>query len=1052
MPDTFQLEYQKLNAEQRLAVDTIEGPVMVIAGAGTGKTQTIALRVGQILNQTQVNPSNILCLTFTDSAAINMRQRLLSLIGPSSYGVRICTFHAFCNSVIKDHPEHFLFSKRESIPLDDVKQIQIIRTLIDNLPLGATLRNVNYPYFYQKEILKSISSLKKENILPEKFEQLIELARSFVTKAAPSVEKLISIRATPKAQDEIVNLITNLAKDESLNVLYRSRLSVLLAQYKSNELSLSSLKQEVRDFVDKTSNSLPKLSELLALYRGYNQSLLELHLYDYDDMILWVINAFENSSELLSVYREQYQYILVDEFQDTNSAQYQIINQLVGNDPSPNLFVVGDDDQSIYRFQGASVENVYTFYQKYQSTLKVIVLKNNYRSHRLILDSSNAVISHNTSRITNYIPGLNKDLTSVSSYDPDPINLFVASSSLEESFFIAQRVESLIKSGVAPSQIAILVRANSDINELLPFLSEKKIKYLLADSVNILDTPEIQQLLVLFSYLFDTDNDETLAKILSYNFLEFNATDLFTLFHHTAKNRLSLSKFLVEGHDLSSLNLRKSTIVKINNFRHRLAYINKLINNAPADKIFNEVIRRFKYLPWILKTGRLDLLKQLSTLYTHLKSLLAIEKISLLDWVLRLNILVEDDLGLSSPPLLADVDTSIRLMTVHKAKGLEFEHVFLYRLLSGKWDSSYGRSLIKLPLGIVKTDITSMSGTDLEEDRRLFYVALTRAKKQIYLSYSNKNDSGKEQLQSLFINEIDPHFVQELKSTPESESAALKGFFTASSPSISSPDLQDYIKTYLQTQYLFNVTHLNSYLHCPLCFFFKTILKLPQVKTKPLSFGTSIHGALAFLHDIYRVENRLISLDKFIQIFENNLTGENLSPRDFSELSLKGKEVLTGYYQHYQNSFGPKTLNEHDFRLYRVHLENVPLTGKIDKMELLPNDEVNVVDYKTGKPDSKYQELTPDGDYFRQLVFYKILCDHAHGFKYKVKTGTIDFVEPNVKGLYVRKNYELTPEAVLSLEAQIKEIYKKIQNLEFSPDPKCDDSDHLHQLFSKYFS
>ena len=1041
----------ELNPEQRLAVETIEGPVMVIAGAGTGKTQTIALRVAQILNTTQINPSNILCLTFTDSAAINMRVRLLSLIGPSSYGVRICTFHAFCNSVIKDHPEHFLFSSRESMPLDDVTQIKIIRSLIDDLPSGAILRNLNYPYFYQKEITKSLSSLKKENISPESFAKLITTAEQFVSMATPILEKLTTIRATAKAEIEIIDQISPLCLDSNSNILYSTRVKVLIDQYRNGSITLSALKQDFRDFVNETVTNLPKNRELLALYRGYNSALQSQHLYDYDDMILWVINAFQQSPELLSTYREQYHYLLVDEYQDTNSAQNEILSLLAGDDESPNLFVVGDDDQSIYRFQGASIENVYTFYQKYKKNLKIIVLKNNYRSHRLILESSNSVISHNTTRITNYIPDLDKSLTSVSSFDPDPINIFAASSPFDESFFIAQQIRKLIEQGTSPSEIAVLVRANANINELLPFLSEQKIKYLLADSINILDTLEIQQLLTLLSYLFDQNNSELLAKVLSFRFLGINAADLFTLFHYSTKNRLPLSELIASPADLSRINLNKSTIIKLKNFRHRQAYIAKLLLNSPADHIFNEIIRRFKYLPWVLRTGRLDLLKQLSTLYSHLKSLLAIEKTSLADWTDRLNILQEDGLELRSLPLLGDITDSVRLMTVHKAKGLEFEHVFLYQVLSGKWDSTFSRSLIKLPLGIIKTDLTLLAGVDLEEDRRLFYVALTRAKKQIYISYSHKNDSGKEQLQSIFINEIDPHLVEEAKSTPQSESNTLHSLFGPTTPTISSPDLHGYIRTYLSTQYLFNVTHLNSYLHCPLCFFFKTILRLPQSKTKPLSFGTSIHGALAYLHNIYRLENKLIPLKKFVDIFNQNLIRENLSPRDYADLLNKGQTVLAGYYQHYQSEFNNQTLNEQDFRLYRVHLDNIPLTGKIDKMELLGHDQVNVVDYKTGRPDSKYQELSEDGDYFRQLVFYKILCDQAHGFKFQVNTGTIDFIEPNAKGQYIKKNFEISTAAVKSLEVQIKDIYQKIQNLEFTPDPKCDDPDHLHGLFDKYF-
>jgi DNA helicase II / ATP-dependent DNA helicase PcrA len=359
----FDEEYKKLNPEQRQAVDTIEGPVMVIAGAGTGKTQTITLRIGKILKETQTNPNNILCLTFTDSAALNMRSRLLDLIGADAYGVRICTFHSFCNQVIKDNPAFFLSSQKESIPLDDVKKIQILRSLIDQLPQSSQLKNINSVYFYQNEISKNIQNLKKENITPEHLEELINQSQNFSKIADSFSSKLGQIRATAKAAPEIIAIINDLVFQLKDLPSFKTKLNLFLNLYQSENLSLSEFKQNVRDLIDKTAIQIPKQKDLLAIYRGYQNQLNEHGLFDYEDMILWVINAFKNNPELLLDYQEQYQYLLVDEFQDSNNSQYEIINLLSQNQEKPNIFVVGDDDQSIYRFQGASIENIFSFYQ-----------------------------------------------------------------------------------------------------------------------------------------------------------------------------------------------------------------------------------------------------------------------------------------------------------------------------------------------------------------------------------------------------------------------------------------------------------------------------------------------------------------------------------------------------------------------------------------------------------------------------------------------------------------------------------------------------------------
>jgi len=1045
----FDTEYKKLNPEQKIAVDTIEGPVMVIAGAGTGKTQTIALRIGRILQETQINPSNILCLTFTENASLNMRERLLDLIGPSSYSVRIATFHAFCNSVIKDHPEYFLKSTVESEAIDDITQIEIVRSLIDKLPSASPLKNLNFTYFYQKDIISTLSTLKKENISPARFDELLKHAADFVILASPVADKLQTIRATPKAASEITALISDLIASPKIDPLYQVRLKYFLNLYHSEASSLSDLKKNVKDFIESVNNNLPKLRDLSLIYQSYQDTLQQRGLYDYEDMILWVILALQTHQELLSQYQELYQYLLVDEFQDTNSAQMEILNLLTKNQSNPNLFVVGDDDQSIYRFQGASVENVYTFYQKYQKNLKLIVLKNNYRSHQLILDSSQDVINHNLSRITQYISNLDKSLKSVSTFDPDPINLFAANSIAEENYWVSEKIKTLVDSGVTPKNIAVLYRNNADINDLLPYLSQKSLHYLRSDSINILDTPKIQQLLTLLKYLADPKNDTLLFHVLSYKFIHLNSLELYQLFHLTSKEKRPLSELIFDKEFINK-NFSGRFAKNLNVFALRVAKIQKLSKSLPADELFNLIIRKFKYLPFILKTGNLSLLKQLNTLYSHLKQSLLVDKIDLFSWVKKLDLLFENNISLNSPPLLADVDNSLRLMTVHKAKGLEFEHVFLIKVLSGKWDNSFSRSLIKLPLGILNYDIATPES--LEEDRRLFYVALTRAKKQVYISYSRFNDSRREQLASQFVSEINPKLIEKTTTDSTIEKESLTSLFHPGTPKLQSTDLKSYLQNYLDTQYRFNITHLNSYLKCPLCFFFKTILRLPYPKTKSLSFGTSVHGALAYLTEIYKKENKLISLDRFLSIFDFNLKRENLSNNDFQDLLNHGHQVLTNYYEHYKNDFNGHCFTEHDFKSHNVRLNDIPLTGKIDKIEFLSGNQVNVVDYKTGKPDSKYQELSPEGDYFRQLVFYKLLCSEAKSFPYEVVSGTVDFIEKNNKNLFVRKNYSLTTDDVNKLKAQITEVFRKIKTLDFTPNSKCEDKDHLHYLFDKYFN
>ncbi len=1022
---SFSTEYSKLNPEQKLAVDTIEGPVLVVAGAGTGKTQVIALRIGNILKLTQVNPSNILCLTFTDSAALNMRSRLLSLIGPSANSVRINTFHAFCQSVIRSHPQYFFRFNLDSEPLDKIETIQIIRHLIDSLPSDSPLKTPNDPYYYQSALISAIESLKKENISPPLYQSLVSAEAKFLEIVKPFYDQLKSITAYPRNLDAIASIIDQILHLKELNSTYQTKISSLLKDL----TSAKDLKSTLTGFYENITAQYPRHLALSQIFPGYQNELLARHRFDFDDMILSVIDALKNNPPLLSSYQEKFQYILVDEFQDTSASQNEIITLLCTGLDSPNIFVVGDDDQSIFRFQGASVENVFNFHQTYKTS--PIVLRNNYRSHRLILDSTDSLITRNVNRIAKQIKGIDKSLIATRVYDPDPINLYRADSQIEENYWITSKIKKLIDAGVSPQKIAVLFRNNTDILDLLPILSALKIKYVKDFGINILQQPLILQLLDLLILLSRPDDTILKNKVLNFSFLSFPSLSLYHYLHNPKSSKIS-SKF------------KK----RLKRFEKRLARFQKLKVNLPPDKLFNLAIRRFKYLKYILKHQDIEALKQLNRLYSEFKIQRSTTPLSFDDIVARLQVYVDNNLSLVSPPLLSDNPQSIRLLTVHKAKGLEFEHVFLIKNLATRWESARGLNKISLPLGILRSEpLTANIDLELEENRRLFYVALTRAQNQIYLSYTKLNPEGRELPPTRFLSEIDPLFIEIQGPDSQTEIDSLRSQFSPKETKVLSVDLHDYLKYFFDHHYRLNISHINSYHKCPFCFFINTILRLPKSKNNFLSFGTSVHGALAYLHSTPKVP----PLDELLTIFDKNLSREKLTPANLITLSKRGHEALTLYYQHYLSEFGGKCLIEHDFKPYLASFENIPITGKIDKIEILSGHQVNVVDFKTGSPDNKYKELKPDGDYFRQLIFYKILADHSPGFGYQVISGTIDFIETKDNGAFARHNFKIVPEAITDMEKVIKDVYSKITSFKFSPSSDCSDPDHLHYLSEKYF-
>ena len=359
----FAEEYNRLNKEQRKAVDTIEGPVMVIAGPGTGKTQILASRIGKILLETDTSPDNILCLTYTDAGVVAMRKRLLQFIGPDAYKVNIYTFHAFCNDVIQENLS--LFEKTSLDPVSDLEKIQLFKELIDSFPKNHPLKRYRGDVYFEINNLQSLfSTMKREGWTPAFINQRID--------------------------EYLVDLPT---RDE---FIYKKK-------YK--DFNAGDLK---KDKIEEQKERMEKLRAAVNEFDGFQQLMRKRNRYDFDDMINWVIKAFEENKNLLANYQEKFQYILVDEYQDTSGTQNRIVELLISYWDKPNVFVVGDDDQSIYRFQGANVENMLDFANSYKDNLLTVVLTNNYRSTQPILDISKTLINRNEERLVKQLPSLSK--------------------------------------------------------------------------------------------------------------------------------------------------------------------------------------------------------------------------------------------------------------------------------------------------------------------------------------------------------------------------------------------------------------------------------------------------------------------------------------------------------------------------------------------------------------------------------------------------------------------------------------------------------------------
>ena len=429
----FTEEYKKLNEQQRKAVDTIEGPVMVIAGPGTGKTQILAARIGKILLDTDVLPENILCLTYTDAGTLAMRKRLVQFIGADAYKVNIYTFHAFCNDVIQDNLS--LFEKTSLDAVSELESIQLFKTLIDAFPKNHLLKRYRGDVYFEINNLKNLfSSMKREGWAPDFINQKID---EYITDL-PTRDEYIAKRA--------------------------------VKEFKKGDIRIDKIEEEIEKF--------EKLRAAVHEFENYQNLMRKKNRYDFDDMINWVIKVFEEHTNVLSNYQEKFQYILVDEYQDTSGIQNRLVQLLISYWDKPNIFVVGDDDQSVFRFQGANVENMLSFANAYTKELLTVVLTNNYRSTQPILDISNTLINKNEERLVKKIEGLSKELISSNIKIKELKNAPVLNeynAVKEEMAGITNQVFGLIHQKVEPGKIAVIYKENKYGEELAKYFRLKGI-------------------------------------------------------------------------------------------------------------------------------------------------------------------------------------------------------------------------------------------------------------------------------------------------------------------------------------------------------------------------------------------------------------------------------------------------------------------------------------------------------------------------------------------------------------------------------------------------
>jgi DNA helicase II / ATP-dependent DNA helicase PcrA len=1030
----FSEELLRLNAEQRRAVERIDGPVMVIAGPGTGKTQIIAARIGYILkSDIQIAPHNILCLTYTDAGTVAMRNRLLQFIGPTAYRVNIYTFHAFCNDIIQHNLDYF--GKREMEPISELETVQLLREMLDALPPTHSLKRLKGEIYYDVPRIKDLfRTMKEEDWTPE--------------HVSVQIDKYLD---DLPMRDEFTYKKTN------------SKTGTKAGDVKHKDINAQKEKMEL-------------LRATAQLFPRYCSMMKERGRYDYSDMILWVLNAFKQDKDFLSNYQEWYQYFLIDEYQDTSGAQNELLQLLIDYWEKPNVFVVGDDDQCIYEFQGARVKNMTQFFERFAG-IEVVVLKENYRSTQKILDASKAVIDNNVQRLINQepvlkkIPNLSKTLIashpdrSGAQHQPKLIQYYNVQH--EEAGVVEQisaLQESLGDTG-GLSDIAIIYFKHTQASNIIDLLEKKGIPYNVKKKTDILNLTVIQQLLNILCYLKEEHDrphsgQYLLFEMMHYRFFSISPKDIAKIAAHCGHEHKQWRDYLANYDELKKLNLENYGAVIF--FEENLTRWISEVSNSTLQLLFEKVLNWSGLLKHILASAdKVWLLQVVTTLFDFIKSESAKHPLfNIRQFLEMIQQMREAKIALSLNKTVYQ-ENGVNLITAHSAKGLEFRYVFLIGCTSDNWEKSRGMTN-KFSLPDTLTSTQKDDENKLESARRLFYVGMTRAKEYLQISFAESSNNGKALEHSIYVEEIKAKtgITIEKRHLSAEKISAYTALALAESPPVNSELLdREYTKSILE-KFSMSVTHLNKYLQCPLTFYYESILRVPFAKNEYTAFGTAVHNVLKWLFDgIKDRSGTFPSAAEFIAEFKKQMKRQRdaFTEQEFDNRVAYGEQTLPDYYNKYVSVWNKNVKTE--FTVNNIEIEGVPVNGNLDKIEFGENNECNVVDYKTGKPENGLKKIEPPptspeageheragipisggqkvstvgGDYWRQIVFYKILVDNFKRENWKMLSGEIDFVEKHSgKKDFVKAKILVTKEDVAIVKKQIKETYAKILNHEFT--------------------
>ncbi len=974
---------KKLNKEQKKAVVYDDGHLLIVAGAGTGKTTVITNRIAYLIASGKAKYDEILAVTFTDKASEEMQERIDKLLPFGYIDLWVSTFHSFCQRVLQDYGIDIGIPSGFKL-LDSTSQWTLMRQNLDKFDLEY-YKPAGNPSKFISALLQHFSRAKDEDISPEEYIEYAENIRLNLDKAESGV---------------------SLSKSDSLDEVEVSR-----------------------------------INEIASAYHTYQKLLLDNNALDFGDLINYTLKLFRKRPKILKHFQNKFKYILIDEFQDTNWSQYELIKMLAGN--SGKITVVADDDQSIFKFRGASVSNVMQFYYDYPDA-EVVSLVENYRSAQNILDLSYDFIQlNNPERLeVKSLKGkkVNKKLNSNIKEKGD-IDYFLYPDSISEAYGVMNSIVDIRKKDrdTTWNDFAVLVRANSQVDDFVAVFENNNIPYQYVASKGLYTKKKVLDIVNYLRVVVDHYDTPSFWYILHSSIFDINHNVLTEITHYAKKKAVSLFES-VEYWMLKS-DIDKSEREKLKNVLNIIDKGTKLALQSRTRDVVLFFLENSGYLKKLTSEDTEENYQDLKYLEQIDKKIQEFEKqtmsATVKDFLSQIDAEIESgDTG----AINFDFDSgpeSVKILTIHASKGLEFKYVFMVGMVDKRFPSINRKDPIEFPEDLIKEKLPE-GDVHLQEERRLFYVAMTRAKKGLYFTGAENYGGKTKKKPSMFmydLNMADKHKYVDFKNSLLTHSGLKKDV----------KDIKDNARARVADKIPSKIsfTQFMSYQSCPYQYKLAHISRVPVRSNYTLSFGKTIHNTLRRFLELIKSNESVQQEDLFGNSDKNSLAVPELdillkfyeeewiddwyeTADDKEKYRKKGRTMLKEMYKKMeQNPPKPLYLEQgFNLKIKNDKGEEITVYGVIDRIDMLDDGTVEIIDYKTGKPKDSLKS-----DDKSQLLVYQMAVEEVLGLKPKKLTYYYLENQNPVSFLGSEKDIE-------KIKSKIFEFYDDLKKSNFEAKPK----------------